>query len=130
MLDKPKLRLLFDYKTYPLWTNEKKGYFIPCVPIYDLNGNIKEKAPFPKEIDHNHSLKSKLDFIQNHYDMAMEDKNGSFDIDADLYNGNGKWGIEGKAIFMKTLHECIEELTNLLGDKYTIENHIDFSKWE
>lgn len=98
------LRLMLEYKCYPVW-------------LYDENDNIIDTL-LPEELRDDTKLDSKFDDLQARYDALFIDNEHEFSF-------VGFKTIEEKNSFINDWNSAIQELTEKTEGKYIIMNDID-----
>ena len=98
------LRLMLEYKCYPVW-------------LYDENDNIIDTL-LPEELRNDAKLDLKFDDLQARYDALFIDNEHEFSF-------VGFKTIEEKNSFINDWNSAIQELTEKTEGKYTIINDID-----
>ena len=98
------LRLMLDYKCYPVW-------------LYDDAGNIIDTL-LPEELRSDIELDSKFDDLQARYDALFIDNEHEFSY-------VGFKSDEEKESFINDWNCAVQELSEKTAGKYTIINEID-----
>lgn len=99
-----KIRIMLDYKCYPVW-------------LYDENGDIIDTL-LPEELRDDADLDSKFDELQDRYEALFIDDGKRFE-----YIGFGSEAE--KASFLHDWGIAVSELTQKAGDKYIIIDEIE-----
>lgn len=100
------LKIMLDYKCYPVW-------------IYDEDGDI-EDSYLPDDLLGDDELKSLFDSIQERYDSLFLDENGEEDFQSE----NGFKSKKDEEQFYVDLQKAYEMMKDRYSDKYLIEYNV------
>ncbi len=98
-----KIRLLLEYRCFPVW-------------LYDENGDIIDTM-LPKELRSDTELNSKFDDIQTRYDALFIDNTYEFSF-------VGFKSVEERERFCSDWNAAYNELIAKLKGKYIIQNDV------
>ena len=98
-----KLRLLLEYKCFPVW-------------LYDENGNLVDNDS-PVELKSNMELDDRLTKMQAEYDGLYEDSETQFEY-------VGFTDTEQKRAFEDEIEQVYRKIKELVGESYYVENSI------
>lgn len=98
------LRLMLEYKCYPVW-------------LYDEKGNIVDTL-LPEELRSDAELDSKFDDLQARYDSLFKDNEHEFSF-------MGFTSNEEKALFFADWNLAVQELAEKTEGRYNIVDDIN-----
>lgn len=101
-----KIRLMLDYKCYPVW-------------LYDEKGDIIDTL-LPKELRNDKALDTKFEDLQKRYNSLFIDNKHEFSF-------VGFLDEEEKEEFLRDWNSAVTELKDKLKGKYTISDEIEKS---